>query len=398
MAGRRIECARGKVVGGSSSINAMAYVRGNRADYDRWAASGLAGLVLRGCASLFPPAGILGRRRQCLSRRRRAARHPQVAIRGSAGDAYLEAAAAAGHPYNEDYNAARQDGFARMQMTIRNGRRASAATAYLRPVHGARESRGHRQRARDPDRARGRARGRRRISRRQHAACRCGPSARCCSPAARINSPQLLMLSGIGDPDELAAHGIPVKVPLRGVGKNLQDHVAALITYARREGGPLHRNMRLDRLAAELVRGYVFGTGFTTDLPGGITAFPQDRRSRESARHPAAVHRRAADGRALSAAVQPADLPTAFPAASCCCVRRAAAAWRSRRPIRWRTRASTRNCWRPSATGKRCARPSRCSATSRGEPSLQPFIASELAPAPTSRRMSSWRASRARPP
>jgi choline dehydrogenase/4-pyridoxate dehydrogenase len=88
-----------------------------------------------------------------------------------------------------------------------------------------------------------------------------------------INSPQLLMLSGIGAPDALAAHGIDVKVPLPGVGRNLQDHVAALITYARREPGPFQRNMRLDRLAAGLLQGYVLGRGFTTDIPGGLTAF-----------------------------------------------------------------------------------------------------------------------------
>jgi choline dehydrogenase/4-pyridoxate dehydrogenase len=62
-------------------------------------------------------------------------------------------------------------------------------------------------------------------------------------------------------------------VALAGVGQNLQDHAAALILYARSSPGPVHRNMRLDRLAVELARGYLFGTGFTADLPGGITAF-----------------------------------------------------------------------------------------------------------------------------
>ena len=72
MDGRRVECARGKVIGGSSSINAMAYVRGHRGDYERWAAARADRVVLRACAALFPPPGILGRRRQRLSRRRRA--------------------------------------------------------------------------------------------------------------------------------------------------------------------------------------------------------------------------------------------------------------------------------------------------------------------------------------
>jgi choline dehydrogenase/4-pyridoxate dehydrogenase len=64
-----------------------------------------------------------------------------------------------------------------------------------------------------------------------------------------------------------------VRVPLSGVGKNLQDHVAALVTYARRQGGPFQQNMRLDRLALSIAQGFVFGTGFATNLPGGPTAF-----------------------------------------------------------------------------------------------------------------------------
>jgi 4-pyridoxate dehydrogenase len=71
----------------------------------------------------------------------------------------------------------------------------------------------------------------------------------------------------------LAQHDTPVRVPLAGVGKNLQDHAVALMLYGRSSPGPVHRNMRLDRLALEMGRGYLFGTGFTTDLPGGITAF-----------------------------------------------------------------------------------------------------------------------------
>ena len=64
-----------------------------------------------------------------------------------------------------------------------------------------------------------------------------------------------------------------MRVPLSGVGKNLQDHVAALVTYARRQGGPFLQNMRLDRLALSIAQGFVFGTGFATNLPGGPTAF-----------------------------------------------------------------------------------------------------------------------------
>jgi choline dehydrogenase/4-pyridoxate dehydrogenase len=92
-----------------------------------------------------------------------------------------------------------------------------------------------------------------------------------------INSPQLLMLSGIGDPAELAAHRIPVKLALKGVGKNLQDHVSAAVSYRRKQSGPFHRNMRLDRIALALGRAYFLGGGFATDLPFGVTAFVKTR-------------------------------------------------------------------------------------------------------------------------
>ena len=88
-----------------------------------------------------------------------------------------------------------------------------------------------------------------------------------------INSPQLLMLSGIGDGDALLALDIPVTVQSAGRRKNLQDHTAALLIYGRRDESPLLRNMRLDRMVLALGKGFVFGKGFATDLPGGITAF-----------------------------------------------------------------------------------------------------------------------------
>src|SRR5262249_33653005 len=88
-----------------------------------------------------------------------------------------------------------------------------------------------------------------------------------------INSPQLLMLSGIGDPAELSVHEMSLKAALRGVGKNLQDHVAALLIYGRRDESPLLRTMRADRLVLSLGEGLFCGKGFATELPGGITAF-----------------------------------------------------------------------------------------------------------------------------
>jgi choline dehydrogenase-like flavoprotein len=82
-----------------------------------------------------------------------------------------------------------------------------------------------------------------------------------------INSPQLLMLSGIGDPDHLSLHRISVKAPLKGVGRNLHDHVVADVRYRRREPGTLHRLLRFDRIAVDLLRTYLFGTGLSGNVP-----------------------------------------------------------------------------------------------------------------------------------
>jgi choline dehydrogenase/4-pyridoxate dehydrogenase len=270
--GRRVECARGKVIGGSSSINAMAYTRGHRADYDRWAESGLTAWSYAHALPYF-------RRQESweggASRYRggdgplttRMSRYADPLV-----DAYIEAGVAAGHPFSDDYNGAQQEGFSRMQSTIRDGLRCSAADAYLRPaMRRANLSIEIRALATrvvfDGKRAVGveyEKEGRRAIARAAREVILAG---------GVINTPQLLMLSGIGDPDALAAHRLTVQVPLRGVGRNLQDHVMAAVPYRRKEPGPFQRNMRLDRVARALGNAYLFGTGFATDLPSGLMGF-----------------------------------------------------------------------------------------------------------------------------
>jgi 4-pyridoxate dehydrogenase len=88
-----------------------------------------------------------------------------------------------------------------------------------------------------------------------------------------INSPQLLMLSGIGDAEELRRHGITVVVPLPGVGKNLQDHITADVDYRRAEPGPLHRALRIDRTAMALSEAHFFGTGLFAGVPNTVMAY-----------------------------------------------------------------------------------------------------------------------------
>ena len=88
-----------------------------------------------------------------------------------------------------------------------------------------------------------------------------------------IATPQLLNLSGVGDPDDLRRLGVTPRVALRGVGRNLRDHLSPILRFARRDPGPVHRRMRFDRVAADMVRAYVSGTGPASDMPGGLFGF-----------------------------------------------------------------------------------------------------------------------------
>jgi 4-pyridoxate dehydrogenase len=272
MAGRRIPIYRGRVIGGSSSINAMAYVRGHRGDYDRWADHGLSEWSYAHVLPYF--------------RRQETWAGGGDVYRGDAGplgvcnphfpdpllDAFLEAGVRAGYPTTPDYNGRQQEGFSRGQSTIRHGRRCSAAAAYLRPAL-------TRPNLRVETRAlatqilfeASRAAGIR--YRRDGAITDLHAEREVILAGGAINSPQLLMLSGIGDPAELKAHGIAVTAALKGVGQNLQDHVSAGVDCLRRDQGPLHRAMRIDRIIPELARAHFFGTGLAASVPNNVMAF-----------------------------------------------------------------------------------------------------------------------------
>jgi 4-pyridoxate dehydrogenase len=270
--GRVVECARGRVIGGSSSTNAMAYVRGHRSDYDRWATSGLAGWSYAEVLPYF-------RKQESWEGGADAYRGDQgpITVRASRYqdplvEAYIEAGLEAGHPATADYNGAQQEGFGRMQSTIRDGRRCSSAVAYLRPalerpnltvvvrvlthrvvVEGCRAIGVEYSRGRELRQVR---------ARREVILC-----------AGTINTPQILMLSGIGDPEALAGVGVKTVAALPGVGRNLQDHLIAPVMYRRKEPGPFQHNMRLDRIALSLAKAQFAGQGFATDLPAGVMAF-----------------------------------------------------------------------------------------------------------------------------
>jgi 4-pyridoxate dehydrogenase len=274
--GRRVECARGKVVGGCSSTNAMAYVRGNRGDYDRWAAAGAGGWSYDDVLPYFRKlerweGGSSGYRGGDGPLSVQICRYQDPLI-----DAFAQAGRTAGHGWTDDYNGAQQLGFSRLQMTIGKGRRSSSATAYLRPALkrpnlDVKVSALTTQILIDAGRAVG-------VEYRQNGEARTARSRReIILSGGVINTPQLLMLSGVGDPDELQRHGIPVKAPVIGVGRNLQDHVSVILMYHRKEPGPFLPMMRVDRIARELGKAYFFGTGFAADVPGGGVAFLKSR-------------------------------------------------------------------------------------------------------------------------
>lgn len=270
--GRTMECTRGKVIGGSSAINAMAYVRGNRTDYARWASAGLPGWGYEDVLPYF--------------KRQESWEGGEDAFRGGGGPlstsrsvygdplvaACLDAGKSAGFGFTDDYNGEEQEGFSVLQSTIRKGRRCSAADAYLRPalrrrnLHVVTHASVRRIRV-EGDHAVAVTYCRRGREHTVHA------DREIILSAGAINSPQLLMLSGIGPAEELARFGIACRNDLPGVGGNYQDHVTVAAEFRRRGHGPFARNMRLDRLAVSLAQAYFFGTGFATDLPSGWTAF-----------------------------------------------------------------------------------------------------------------------------
>ncbi|HQT87727.1 MAG TPA: FAD-dependent oxidoreductase [Acidiphilium sp.] len=229
LAGRRIYLPRGKMLGGSSSMNAMVYIRGNRADYDGWAAEGATGWGFNDVLAYFRRAennergedqfhGKLGPLSVCEGR----SRNPLM-------DAFVQAGVQAGYPANPDFNAAEQDGVGLFQNTQRNGMRCSTAVAYLHPAM----ARPNLRVITDALTTRilfdgTRASGVEIVVNGQVETIHAEQEV--ILAAGAYNSPQLLMLSGIGPAADLAAFQIPVRADLP-VGVGLQDHPMTLMTW-----------------------------------------------------------------------------------------------------------------------------------------------------------------------
>ena len=229
LGGRTLPVPRGKVIGGSSSINGMVYVRGHAADFDHWAEAGATGWAFADVLPYFKRmenwhGGASDWRGDSgplhVSRGRRA--NPLFA-------AFIEAGRQAGYGVTEDYNGHRQEGFGPMEATIWRGLRWSAAFAYLRPAKrlGARVLRADARRVvLDGGRAVGvevTRRGRVQTVRARREVI---------LAASAINTPKLLMLSGIGPAEHLREHGIAVVADRPGVGANLQDHLEVWVQHA----------------------------------------------------------------------------------------------------------------------------------------------------------------------
>ena len=269
---RSLYWPRGKVLGGSSTINGMLYVRGNQHDYDRWAQNGLPGWSYDDVLPAF----------------RRSESHLQrddeyhstdgeltvCRARGSniLNDTFIKAGGEAGHPITDDFNGKNQEGFGRYDFNIKKGKRWSASSAFLHPASDrpnltittdatTLKVNLERDRATGVDLAIGR-------NKQTVWAAR-----EVIISAGTVNSPQILMLSGIGPVDELSKHGIAVACDLPGVGKNLQDHVDSVLSWECSKPVTLYKDMRADKLAWSIIQGTLFGEGIATTFPYESGAF-----------------------------------------------------------------------------------------------------------------------------
>jgi choline dehydrogenase-like flavoprotein len=274
--GRSLAIKRGKVLGGSSSINVMAYTRGHPGDYDRWAANGAPGWSFDEVLPFF---------KRCESWEDGESDH-----RGGDGplgtqwaktddplfDAWIEAARQAGFNQTDDYNGSEPVGFGKSQYSIRNGRRSSSAVAFLKPVL-----------SRPNLTVVVKAQTRRVLLEGKRATGveyskggkihRATAGREVIVSSGTYNSPKILMLSGIGPTDHLREVGIDTVVDLP-VGRNLQDHLAVSLFFERPENTSKFRDdMRFDRMAISMIRSYLFGTGPASVVPGGLHAFLKTR-------------------------------------------------------------------------------------------------------------------------
>ncbi|MBO9574478.1 MAG: GMC family oxidoreductase N-terminal domain-containing protein [Sphingobium sp.] len=270
--GRTEPIPRGKVLGGSSSINGTMYVRGSAEDYDAWAAAGLTGWGYEDVLPYF----------------KRSEHHWRGATKEHGGDGplhvsamakdpvlfptFLKTAETLGYPAEDDFNVARPEGFGIPDCTIRNGRRHSTVRAFIDPVKAranlAIETHALVTRILIEN---GRAVG---VEFRQHGHVRTIRARReVILSAGAINSPQILMLSGIGPAAHLKEMGLGVELDLPGVGANLQDHPIALSFWAASKPVTFDSKIRADKLVLSFLQWQLTGKGTMAQSPMSIQGF-----------------------------------------------------------------------------------------------------------------------------
>ena len=245
--GRRLACPRGKVLGGSSSINGMVYVRGHAMDFDHWAESGADGWAYADVLPYYKRMEHWHDGGHGGDPEWRGKDGPLHVTRGPRQnplfDAFVQAGKQAGYEVTSDYNGEQQEGFGPMEQTVWKGRRWSAANAYLRPALKRSNCDVIRALARKIVIEDGRAVG---VEVTRGGSTETIRARReVIVAASSINSPKLLMLSGIGPAAHLAEHGIEIIADRPGVGANLQDHLELYIQMAARQPITLYKHWNL---------------------------------------------------------------------------------------------------------------------------------------------------------
>jgi choline dehydrogenase len=228
---RRLWWPRGKGLGGSSSINGMIYIRGHARDYDQWRQMGLTGWGYADVLPYFKRAETLQGGGDAYHGGDGPLYVSKAASKNTIYSSFIEAGVEAGYHRTADFNGFQQDGFGPYQLTIKNGQRWSASAAYLRPILGQRPNLTLEIDARttriliENGRAVGVEFSQGGVVRQVHA------DAEVLLSAGAVQSPHILQLSGVGDPDRLAEAGVAVTHALKGVGENLQDHLDIILSW-----------------------------------------------------------------------------------------------------------------------------------------------------------------------
>jgi len=274
--GRSIPAPRGRLLGGCSSINGMMYSRGHPSDYDQWAQAGARGWSHADILPYF--------RRSEANWRGESVHHggsgPISVARHRTDDhvypRLIETAQKLGHRHIDDFHGDDQEGWSAPDFTVHEGRRGSPAARMLRPAM----RRANLTVVTDALTTRvivekGRAIGVEYERGSERVAARAGREV--ILSAGTFNSPQILLLSGIGPADELRALGIAPVHDLPGVGRNLQDHASIALLYEASGDFTFDRELRLDRMMLSVLRWRLFGTGTVAGLPVGAQGFIRTR-------------------------------------------------------------------------------------------------------------------------